>query len=60
MGYASVLATFKIEHEDCLSVKDDDDSKAQKIDNKDNDRKSFIGLPFSSDASQTPINHVVL
>ena len=39
MSYASFLATFKIEHEARLFVKDEDNSKAPKINDKDKDRK---------------------
>ena len=39
MGHASVLETFKNEHEAYLSVKDDDDSKIPKINDRDKDRK---------------------
>ena len=34
IGYASVLVTFKVEHEAYLSIKDDDDSKVPKINDR--------------------------
>ena len=39
IGYVSVLETFKIDHDDYLSVNDDSDSKVPKINNIINDRK---------------------
>ena len=39
MAYSSVLAEFKIEYEAYLSIKDDNDSKVPKINDKDADRK---------------------
>ena len=39
MKYSTVLATFKIEQEIYLSVKDEYEPKVQKINNMDNDRK---------------------
>ena len=65
MGYASVLTTFKIEQEDQLSVKDDDDSKVPKINDKDNDRKIVRSSPIFKDylsnshASRGPLIHVL-
>ena len=49
LGYTSVLETFKIEHEDCLSAKDDDDSKALNVINKDNNRKIVLWSPIFKD-----------
>ena len=40
-GYESVFAIFKIECKAYLSAKDDDDSKAPKINKIDNNRKIF-------------------
>ena len=42
MGHASLMETFKIEHEDYLSVKDNDDSKFPKINDRDNDFKIIL------------------
>ena len=49
MDYASFLATFKIRHESCLSVKDNDDSKAPKINDRDKDRKIISWSPIFMD-----------
>jgi hypothetical protein len=38
MAYSSVLVTFKIEYEAYLSIKDDDDAKVPKINDKYHDR----------------------
>ena len=42
MGYVSVLATFKIKCEACLSIKDHDDSKVPKINDKEKDWKIIL------------------
>ena len=39
MNESSVLANFKIEHEDCLSVKDEFETKVPKINDRENDHK---------------------
>ena len=49
MAYSSVLATFKIEHEAYLSVKDEDDAKVPKINDKGNDRKIIRWTPIFKD-----------
>ena len=49
MVYSSVLATFKIEYEACLSIKDEDDAKVPKINDKDNDRKIIRWAPIFKD-----------
>ena len=65
MGCASVLKTFKIEHEDCLSIKGKDDSKVPKINDKENDRKIIQCSPMlkdylsSSCRSCGPLVHVL-
>ena len=57
MGYASVLDTFKIENEDHLSVKDDDASKAPKMNDRDNDRKTTRWAPvFNSCLSNSYVS----
>ena len=64
MGYASVLESLKIECEACLSIKDDDDSKFPKINDKDNDQKIIIWSPIfkyflsNSHGSRWPLTHV--
>ena len=61
MSYASGLATFKIEHEDYMFVKDKDDSKVPKINDKHHERKSIRRSPIckefhaNSDASRGPL-----
>ena len=45
IGYASVLETFKIEHEACVSVKDDYDSKVPNANDKENYRKIILWSP---------------
>ena len=65
MGYASVLATFKINHEAYVFVKDDEDSKVPKMDDKDNDRKIMRWSPIfnycisNSCASRGLLYHVL-
>ena len=49
MAYSSVLAIFKIEHETCLSIKDKDDGKVPKINDKGNDRKIIRWDPIFKD-----------
>ena len=49
MAYSSVLATFKIEYEAYLSIKDEDDAKAPKINDKDNDRNIIRWAPIFKD-----------
>ena len=39
MAYTSVLATFNFKYEAYLSVKDEDESKVPRINDRDNDRK---------------------
>ena len=49
MAYSSVLAEFKIEYEAYLSIKDDDDAKVPKINDKDADRKIIRWAPIFKD-----------
>ena len=49
MAYSSVLAEFKIEYEAYLSIKDDDDAKVPKVNDKDNDRKIIRWSPIFKD-----------
>ena len=49
MAYSSVLATFKIEYEAYLSIKDEDDAKVSKINDKGNDRKIIHWAPIFKD-----------
>ena len=46
IGYASVLETFKIDHEAYLSVKDDNESRVTKVNDEENDRKVVRWLPI--------------
>ena len=46
MSYTSVFTTFKIDHEACLSVKGEDDSKVQKINDMENDLKIIRWYPI--------------
>ena len=46
MGYASVLTTFKIEYEACVSVKDNDDSKVLNVNDRGNEQKIVRRSPM--------------
>ena len=65
MAYSSVLATFKIEYEAYLSIKDEDDAKVPNINDKDNDRKIIHWAPIfkdclsSSFGSRRPLIYVL-
>ena len=65
MAYSSVLETFKIEYEAYLFIKDEDDAKVPKINDKDSDRKIirwvpiFKDYPSSSFGSRRPLNCVL-
>ena len=62
MNYLTVLATFKVHHEACLSVKDEDDPKVPKSNDRDNDRKIIHWAPIfkcclaSSHGSRDPLS----
>lgn len=49
MACSSTLATFKIEHEAYLSIKDEDDAKVPKTNDKDNVRKIIRWAPIFKD-----------
>ena len=65
MAYSSILATFKTEHEAYLCIKDEDDAKVPKINEKDNDRKIircasiFKDCLSSSFGSRGPLIYVL-
>ena len=65
MNYASVLATFKINYEDYLYMKGEDESKIPKINDRDNDQKIICWSPTfkdclsSSCGSRGTLTHVL-
>ena len=65
MNYANVLSIFKIEHEAYMSLKDDDEPKVPKINDKDHDRKIIRWAPIFQDClastfgSRGPLSYVL-
>jgi len=49
MNYANVLSTFKIEYEAYVSLKDEDEPKVPKINDKDHDRRIIRWAPIFRD-----------
>ena len=49
ISYSTVLVTFKIEHETCLSFKDEAKLKVPKFDDRDEDRKIIRLSPMLKD-----------
>ena len=65
MIYSSILATFKIEYEACVYVKDGVDLKAPKINDRNSDQNIFRWTPLfkdclaSSHGSRRPLSYVL-
>ena len=65
MSYSKVLATLKVEHEACISVKDEAKPKFPKTNDRDNTRKIicwhpiFKERPSSSCGSRDPLSYVL-
>ena len=65
MNHLIVLATFKVEHEVFISMKDEDDSNVPNINDRHNDRKIIRWVPIFKDclaishSSVVPLNYVL-
>ena len=65
MSYSTVLASFKIDHEACFSVKDEVEPKFPKRNDRDNGHKIIRWFPIFkhcltiSCGSRDPLSHVL-